>query len=105
MHEVHDAVMVVVVVDILGGIHRQHEVVGSQPIPLCVSVTENTRLQHLIITVPNACTTNSWPVQHRYAKALTLTQLKILIPVGTAMIMIAAVKQAHVSSCRPTTNM
>ena len=62
VHEVHDAVMVVVVVHILGCIHGQHEVVGSQPIPLCVSVTEDTRLQHLVITVSNTCSADraSW---------------------------------------------
>ena len=55
VHEVHDTVVVVVVVHILGCIHWQHQVVGSQPIPLCVSVTEDTSLQHLVITVPDTC--------------------------------------------------
>ena len=58
VHEVHDSIMVVVVVHVLGCIHRQHEVVGPQPIPLGVSVTEDTCLQHLVITVPNTCNTN-----------------------------------------------
>ena len=55
VHEVHDAIMVVVVVHVLGCIHGQHQVVGAQPIPLCVSVTEDTRLQHLVITVSDTC--------------------------------------------------
>ena len=55
VHEVHNTIMVVVVVHVLGCIHRQHQVVGSQPIPLCVSVTENTCLQHLVVTVSNTC--------------------------------------------------
>lgn len=33
------------------------------------------------------------------------SQLKILIPVGTAMIMVAAVKYARVSTSRPTVYM
>ncbi len=59
VHEVHDSIVVVVVVHILGCIHRQHQVVGSQPIPLGISVAEDTCLQHLVITVPNTCSTNT----------------------------------------------
>lgn len=55
VHEVHNTIMMVVVVHVLGCIHRQHQVVGSQPIPLCVSITEDTCLQHLVITVANTC--------------------------------------------------
>ena len=57
VHEVHDAIMVVVVMHILGCIHWQHQVVGPQPVTLCVSVTEDTSLKHLVITVPNTCST------------------------------------------------
>jgi len=35
---------------------------------------------------------------------IVASQLKILIPVGTAIIMVAAVKYARVSTSRPTTN-
>ncbi len=58
VHEVHDSIVVVVVVHVLGCIHWQHQVVGPQPIPLSVGVTEDTCLQHLVITVPNTCSTN-----------------------------------------------
>ena len=51
--------MVVVVVHILGRIDWQHQVVGSQPVPLGVCVTENTRLQHLVITVPKDSSTTA----------------------------------------------
>jgi len=35
---------------------------------------------------------------------IVASQLKILIPVGTAIIIVAAVKYARVSTSRPTTN-
>jgi hypothetical protein len=36
---------------------------------------------------------------------LVASQLKILIPVGTAIILVAAVKYARVSTSRPTVNL
>jgi len=36
---------------------------------------------------------------------IVASQLKILIPVGTAIIIVAAVKYARVSTSKPTTNM
>lgn len=47
--------MVVIVVGALGRIGGDHQVVGPQPVPLRVCVTEDARLQQLVIAVPNAC--------------------------------------------------
>ena len=44
VHEVHNTIVVVVVVHILGCVDWQHEVVGAEPVPLSVCVTEDTRL-------------------------------------------------------------
>ena len=55
VHEVHEPVVVVVVVGALWRIGGDHEVVGPQPVPLCVGVAEDAGLQQLVIAVPNAC--------------------------------------------------
>ncbi len=54
VHEIHEAVMVVVVVRALGCIDGQQQVVGAQAVALCVSVAEDTCLQQLVIRVSNA---------------------------------------------------
>lgn len=59
VHEVHEAIMVVVVMSTLGGVHRQLEVVGAQPVTLCVSIAEYTRLQQLVVTVGDTCGNSS----------------------------------------------
>lgn len=55
VHEVHGAIMVVVVVRTLGGVDRKHEVIRSQPVSLCISIAEDSGLEHFVITVSNAC--------------------------------------------------
>lgn len=72
VHEVHDRVMVVVVMHILGCIHRQHQVVGSQPVSLCVSITEDAGLQHLVITVTNTCNNTPRSVTHTHTNAFCI---------------------------------
>ena len=47
--DVHGALVVVVLVGALGGVDRQQLVVGSQPVPLGITVCEHTRLQQLVI--------------------------------------------------------
>ncbi len=47
--DVHGALIVVVLVGALGGVDRQQLVVGSQPVPLSITVCEHTRLQQLVI--------------------------------------------------------
>ena len=55
MHEIHEAVVVVVVVRALGRVGRQHQVVGPQAVALRVRVREDARLQQLVVRVANAC--------------------------------------------------
>lgn len=62
VHEVHGAIVVVVVVRTLGCVDWQHEVVGSQPVSLCVSIAEDTGLEHLVITVSNSCNNSSMTI-------------------------------------------
>ena len=50
-------------------IHRNHQVVGPQPVPLSILVTEDTRLQQLVVTVVDA----------RHYKGRAEGQLLILI--------------------------
>jgi hypothetical protein len=54
LHEVHGAVVVVVVVRRLGGVGGQHQVVGPQAVALRVGVGEDARLQQLVVRVPDA---------------------------------------------------
>lgn len=54
-HEIHEAIVVVVVVRALGGVDWQHEVVASQPVALRVLVGKDAGLQHLVVTVADAC--------------------------------------------------
>ena len=58
VHEVHETIVVVIVVGALWSVPGQHEVVGAQPVALCVRIAEDARLQQLVIGVPNACTTS-----------------------------------------------
>ena len=55
LHDVHEAVVVVVVVRALGGVDRQQQVVAPQAVPLGVLVGEDAGLQQLVITVVHAC--------------------------------------------------
>lgn len=55
VHEVHEAVVVVVVVRALGRVGRQHQVVGPQAMALRVRVREDARLQQLVVRVADAC--------------------------------------------------
>ena len=55
VHEVHEAVVVVVVVRALGRVNGQQQVVGPQAVALCVCVAEDARLQQLVVGVANAC--------------------------------------------------
>ncbi len=55
VHEVHEAVVVVVVVRALGRVGGQHEVVGPQAVALRVRVREDARLQQLVVRVADAC--------------------------------------------------
>eukprot|EP00878_Enallax_costatus_P034717 GHUV01038535.1.p1 GENE.GHUV01038535.1~~GHUV01038535.1.p1 ORF type:complete len:177 (+),score=26.65 GHUV01038535.1:208-738(+) len=55
VHEVHEAIVVVVVMRTLGGVDRQLQVVGAQSVALCVSITEDTRLEQLVVTVCDTC--------------------------------------------------
>lgn len=54
--EVHEAIVVVVVVGALGRVGGQEQVVGAQAVALRVCIREDARLQQLVIRVPNACT-------------------------------------------------
>lgn len=49
MHEVHEAIMVVIMMGALGGIGRQHQVVGAEAMPLGVAIGESPALEHLVI--------------------------------------------------------
>mmetsp|Transcript_6285 Transcript_6285/g.18968 ORF Transcript_6285/g.18968 Transcript_6285/m.18968 type:complete len:240 (+) Transcript_6285:317-1036(+) len=51
VHEVHCTVVVVVVVSISRSVDRQHEVVSSNSIPLCVCVGEQTGLQQFVLRI------------------------------------------------------
>ena len=53
--EVHEALVVVVVVCALGRVGGQQQVVGPQPVALRVRVRENPRLQQLVVRVVDAC--------------------------------------------------
>ena len=53
--EVHEAIVVVVVVGALGRIGGQQQVVGAKAVALGVRVREDARLQQLVIRVANAC--------------------------------------------------
>lgn len=55
VREVHEAVVVVVVVGPLGGIGGQQQVVGAQAVALRVRVRKDARLQQLVVRVPDAC--------------------------------------------------
>ena len=55
VHEVHEPVVVVVVVGALGRIGGDHQIVGPQPVPLRVCIAEDAGLQQLVVAVPNAC--------------------------------------------------
>jgi hypothetical protein len=59
-HEVHEAVVVVVVVGRLGGVGGQHEVVGTQPVALRISVGEDARLQEFVVGVADARNNQGW---------------------------------------------
>ena len=47
--DIHETLIVVVLVGALGGVNRQQLVVGSQPVPLSIAVSKDTRLQQLVI--------------------------------------------------------
>ncbi len=49
MGEVHEAVVVVVVVGALGRVGGEEQVVGPQAVALRVRVRENARLQQLVV--------------------------------------------------------
>lgn len=55
MGEVHEAVVVVVVVGALGRIGGQEQIVGAQAVALRVRVREDARLQQLVVRVADAC--------------------------------------------------
>jgi hypothetical protein len=59
MHEVHEPLMVVVVVLALWGIHGQQQVVGAQAMTLSVCIGEDASLQQLVITVAHTCMRNT----------------------------------------------
>ena len=48
-HEVHEALVVVVVVSRLRSVGGQQQVVGAQPVALCVCVGEDAGLQQLVV--------------------------------------------------------
>jgi hypothetical protein len=54
VHEVHGAVVVVVVVRALGRVDGQHQVVGAEAVALRVGVGEHPALQHLVVGVVDA---------------------------------------------------
>jgi hypothetical protein len=54
VHEVHQAVVVVVVVRALGRVDGQHEVVAAEAVALRVLIGEDARLQQLVIGVADA---------------------------------------------------
>lgn len=49
VHEVHEAVVVVVVVRALGRVDGQQQVVGAQAVALRVRIAEDARLQQLVV--------------------------------------------------------
>jgi hypothetical protein len=55
VHEIHRALVVIVVECTLWRVGRQHEVVGAQPVALRVRVREHARLQQLVIAVVDTC--------------------------------------------------
>ena len=56
VREVHEALVVVVVVRTLGRVGGQQQVVGAQPMALRVRVREDARLQKLVVRVVDAYT-------------------------------------------------
>ena len=78
--EVHSALIVVVLVGALGGVHREQLVVGPQPVPLCITVGEDAGLQQLVIGGSQTCTSiNSQPqqvLQHSFAGSMSHSKLR-----------------------------
>uniref|UniRef100_A0A0A9CT79 Cat1 n=1 Tax=Arundo donax TaxID=35708 RepID=A0A0A9CT79_ARUDO len=60
VHEVHEAIMVVVVVSTFRCIHRKHQIVGAETVPLGISIGENSRLEQLIIRIVDSRDNNCW---------------------------------------------
>jgi len=59
--EVHEAVVVVVVVWALGPVGGQQQVVGPQAVPLRVCVGKDPRLQQLVVRIADPCSIASTP--------------------------------------------
>lgn len=49
--EIHEALVVVVVVSTFRGVGGKEEVVRAEAVALCVAVCENAALQHLVVAV------------------------------------------------------
>lgn len=49
VHEVHGSFVVIVMMGVLGSVGRQHQIVCSQSVPLCISVAECSALKHLVV--------------------------------------------------------
>lgn len=60
VHEVHEAIMVVIVVSTFWCIHRKHQVVWTKAVPLGVSIGENSRLEQLIIRIVDSRDDDCW---------------------------------------------
>lgn len=54
MHEVHETIVMVVVVRTFGSIHWKHKVVTAKTVALGVLVTEYSSLQQFVVTVVDA---------------------------------------------------
>lgn len=76
------------------------------------SITSNEELDKIIPVTPPIVNKTIKPKTHSTGGEYLITEpysvashLKILIPVGMAIIIVAAVKYARVSTSRPTVNM
>uniref|UniRef100_A0A804P5F6 Uncharacterized protein n=1 Tax=Zea mays TaxID=4577 RepID=A0A804P5F6_MAIZE len=77
VHEVHGAVVVVVVVRAARRVDGQHQVVGTQPVALRVGVGEHPALQHLVVRV-----VDPWHHQPRAERQLlVLVEEVVHVPV------------------------
>ena len=89
VHEVHEAVVVVVVVRALGRVDGQQQVVGAQAVALRVRVAEDARLQQLVVRVADAC-----------AAAAPINQSVAAVSCQTALTVSLATVQACSSSAQ-----
>lgn len=72
----------VVVVSTLGCVDGEHEVVGSQPVSLCVSIAEDTGLEHLVVTVSNTCK-DTMLISKMWCRTETVTEPSKQTALGT----------------------